>query len=220
MTLPIDTTSEPTLAPAHRVQEIVNPNTPAEMVWVDMETTGLVASAELPLEIGVYVTDRWGRTKARMKSLIMPHNWRATLAEAHPIVKEMHSKNGLADHLSIVNSMMRDWYITLEPERVAEDVRSFLEKYAGSAKLFPMAGSSVHLDRAFMAHWMTTANEWFHYRHIDVSTVMNLCKLLNPPVYASCPQIPDNEKAHRVWEDIDASIRQYKFYKDNFLFEG
>lgn len=194
----------------------------AEMIWTDTETTGLDHEGDALLEVGVIVTDLDGNEAATYRSLVIEPNWRMKLINAHAMVKEMHENNGLRRDLSdlvdaLDSSPRGSAYVQFSSRRVDEHLREWLLGFGESQK-FPMCGSTINFDRGVYDHHLQNSLSWFHYRNIDVSSLKNLCRMLNPDLYARLPQVPKEEKAHRVLDDIRASIEEYKFYKDNFLF--
>jgi len=191
-----------------------------EMAWVDMETTGLsTKEGDVPLEVGCILTDWDGNEAVTFKSLIVPRNWEMELANAKPIVQEMHRKNGLASDLREVCAAMgeRKAEEKLSFGEVDNEMFKFLDQFGDGPSVMPMCGSTINFDRDFMT-FLPNSLSWFHYRNIDVSTVMNLCRGLNKSIHDQCPGFPADKKAHRVLADIRDSIKLYKFYKDNFLF--
>lgn len=189
----------------------------AEMAWVDMETTGLSADADdIPLEVGCIITDRDGREWATFRSLILSNDWEFRLGRAKPFVQDMHLKNDLKLELSVAFQNEEARRI-LSFNQVDNFMRDFLDAFGGPDNVMPMTGSTINFDREFMK-FLPNSLQWFHYRNIDITTLSNCCKILNPDIYANCPQVPADKKKHRVLADIRDSIKLYQFYKDNFLF--
>lgn len=185
---------------------------PVEMVWVDLESTGLSPQEDVPLEIGVTLTDRYGTVVDSISSLVAYQGWKFFMAAAPSEVAEMHHTSGLIDDLNCVSD--EGAYSLV---RVDETIYKWLtEDHGLEAGTFPLCGSTINFDRAFIQTYFVRLNKFFHYRNVDVSTLKNLCKLLNPDVYDLRPEDPN--KTHRVLADIAASIREYQFYLDNFLF--
>jgi oligoribonuclease len=193
--------------------------TKVEMVWLDMETTGLDALQDVPLEVGIILTDRWGNIvkDGKVKYLVWEdapafseavHRGRST-----EVVNDMHVKSGLWDDLENETHMTR--------RTVDQMLISFLKNHGVEKGTMPMCGSSVgSLDRPFVIRHFPRLNKFLHYRNIDISTVKELCKLLNPEIYEQIkPFIGTKEDAlHRVMDDCLASIHEYNVYQDEFLF--
>ncbi len=192
----------------------------ASMVWVDIETTGLDPMFELPLEIGLRVTDAEGndldeRTLSReFSTLIWNDSWsHDRLYQLDEVVQEMHTASGLIDDMSC------SWGMPGDPNRrspvdASLDIVTWLESLGLEKGTMPMCGSTINFDRGFLERHMPKLHDWFHYRNVDVSTLKNACKLLNPTLAKS---IPPKRGVHRVLADIDDSIFEYQFYLDNFL---
>lgn len=190
-----------------------------KMVWADMETTGLDADAEIPLEIGVYVTDQEGMVLGAIQRIVLHPDVIGKLDHAVPIVKEMHDKNHLrADIEYIIAEAKDDPSLNLDGqsiEAVEAEILLWLENEMGlKSGIYPMTGSTINFDRSFLFKYFPKLHNWFHYRNNDISTLKNLCAMLNPAVY---DQKASGMAVHRVAEDIAASIAEYQFYLDNFL---
>ena len=186
------------------------------MLWIDLETTGLNAQEEVPLELGLKLTDEWGSQGPSKSWLIReatPYfKERLTDAQFHPIVGPMHFASGLWNDLM-------DWNRTNTKAIVEEEAIHFLKAYAEPGTL-PLCGNSIgSLDRPFLLQHFPMLNEAISYRNIDVSTLKELCKRLNPSLFDSVKNRVENkeEAKHRVLEDIEASIVEYKIYVDWFL---
>jgi oligoribonuclease len=214
------TAFETTYAAATVHDEGVEP----ELCWVDYETTGLDTDPEsVPLEIGVILTDKNCNVRATFQSLIMERNWEYRLGQAHQVVKDMHDKSGLKEHLLRTEQLLpisgpSPWFDVLNAVEVNKQLFDFLHEHGGGEKKLPMAGSTIGFDRHFMQIWMPHCNEYLHYRNVDVSTLKNLCRMHNPRVYASLPQTPADQKWHRPMQDLAGSMEEYMFYLQNFLF--
>jgi oligoribonuclease len=184
-----------------------------EMLWIDLETTGLRADSCVPLELGLTITDKWGAEIASWKTLI----WEASFVDyknnADDFVLNMHTENGLWDDLG---------KFSVRTRASAEDAAIAWLGYNGIDPFtLPMCGSSIgSLDRPFAIEHLPRLHEFFHYRNIDVSTVRELCKILNPSLMEKITEdIADKySEKHRVLEDIQDSITLYRALYENFLF--
>lgn len=97
---------------------------------------------------------------------------------------------------------------------VAEDIiLEFVSTYVAE-NMCPLVGNSVYMDRLFLLKHMPKLNSYLHYRIIDVSTVKELCRLWNLDLYKT---VPKKEYTHRALSDVRESIKELKFYKENFL---
>jgi oligoribonuclease len=76
----------------------------------------------------------------------------------------------------------------------------------------PLAGNSVHQDRAFLRRWMPGLHDFLHYRNVDVSTVKELLRRRSPEIVANAPA---KTGQHRALDDIRESIRELRHYREN-----
>lgn len=206
---------------------LIDPSRAAYVV-VDMETTGLNVDGDLPLELGIGIYDEDLNEMAMNSWLIRDEGWRSRLA-ANEYVENMHVNNGLiADILSLPDEY---YEVDAEGKQHALDFSSrvvsymswrWLTHYCGlEPNAFPLTGSSVgSLDRPFMKEFLGSVHGFFTYRDIDVSSLKELCKRVNPALYGSMTKLPqflDVNKKHRVRDDIRASVAELRFYIENFL---
>ena len=189
------------------------------MCWVDLETTGLDANSEVPLELGIKLTDNEGFVLDEAKWLIhddtSQFDDRIAEARDHEIVGPMHAASGLWYDLDHRETQTYNGIF-----RTDQLVVAWLEENEVPERL-PMCGNSIgSLDRPFVLVHFPGFNQYLSYRNIDMSTLKELCKRLNRGLYENLlPIIGTKADAkHRVMEDIDASITEYRAYVDNFLF--
>lgn len=175
------------------------------MVLVDLETTGLDEKNGLPIEAGILIVDLDLNEVASCETVIQwgRIDWDGQVDE---FVRNMHDANGLRKEYDAGAGV---------PIKVADALfREFLAQH--NAEALPMAGSNVaNFDRAWLREFMPGLNDVFHYRNQDISTVKELCRVWNPEVYA---KLPPKEEAHRVISDCRATVDEFRFYRDNFLF--
>lgn len=192
----------------------------AEFVWVDFETNQLHKDGPVvPFEVGVRVTDKDGRTIDEMQRIILPGDWQTFASNMSDYVNNMHSTSGLLQDMAELHSaVIKGIEAPASPNCIDILIHGWLTYELQLPKeTFPMCGSTVHFDRRVMEEHMPLTHNWFHYRDIDVSTVKELCRRYNPAVYE---QRPANTKTHRPLADITASITEFQFYRQNFLFEA
>lgn len=188
-----------------------------EMIWVDFEGTGVHEEGPvLPLEIGIILTDRYGYEISQFESLVMVPGWQSYMNRAKPIVQKMHTDSGLIRDLTEMHDRHGNGAYTRYGTRNVQDiVLHWLDQHGVKKNALPMTGSSVHYDRRIAQEWMPDFNSRFHYRNQDVSSIKNFCKLLNAPLAARLPKL--EEKVHRPIADLRASIREYRWYCNEFL---
>lgn len=187
-----------------------------EMLWVDLETTGLVAADDVVLEIGLATTDRWGEIISEESWVINNENsfFQNALKNMDPYVLDMHTKSDLlAD--------VEDRGLTFE--QVEEDVLAWLNEEVPEDMRgkMPTAGSSVRFDRVFIeGDFPSFLPFWHPYRILDVSTIKEACKLTNEELYKKAPNQNKANAKHRVLDDLHSSIDEWKWYLQEFLLVG
>lgn len=181
------------------------PTTNPNMLFIDIETTGLDPQEEIILEVGLSLVDPGLNVIDDISHVIKIAD---TLPEScGKIVQDMHTKSGLWD--DCINN-------GLDGREVENLLVEWLRGKGYEPQSSPWCGSSVSFDRGFIEPDMPKLAAEFHYRQIDVSTVKELCRRFNPRVFEFLPE-PDI-KAHRVLSDLRWSIAELKYYTDNFLF--
>jgi oligoribonuclease len=195
-----------------------------DLLWIDLETTGLDAQDDVPLELGLAISDEWGQIKCRKTWLIFDEkfeHWNKKLAEARtkPFIGEIHTKSGLFDAIDKYAEQRRGmvWTIT----DADENAMRWLVSNNVPGKVLPLCGNSIgSLDRPFVLNWFPKLNEYGSYRNIDVSSFKETCRRVNPELFNRLKEVADNKEnaRHRVQDDIDASIVEYQAYLDNFFF--
>jgi len=186
------------------------------MNWIDLETTGLDARLDAPLEVGLAITDEVGNVKATFHTLIWEKNidYKRSMERAmkNEFVRSMHEKSGLFDDIKNLD------LVKLTRFEADMAMIGFIEANGGEG--LNLAGNSIgSLDRPFLLEHFPHFNERVGYRNIDMSSVKELCKRLNPGLFERLkPIIGTKENAdHRVLGDIRASIAEYRAYIENFF---
>lgn len=193
-----------------------------DMIWVDFETNGLHKDGPVvPFEVGLKLTDLDGHAYAETQRLILIPDWRKWMMDCSDYVHNMHTDSGLFKDLIALDTLVRlDQEVAPTADVVDQAIYNWLTV---DLKLptgrYPMCGSTVHFDRRVMEEHLPLTHSFFHYRNIDVSTVKELCRQLNPPVYQGRTSFME-KKTHRPLADLDASIHEFLFYRHNFLFEA
>jgi oligoribonuclease len=174
----------------------------ANLVWIDLEMTGLFPERDRIIEIAVVVTDP--QLTVRVEGPVFAiHQSDAVLAGMDAWNTATHGRSGLTDRVraSTVNEA------AAERETIA-----FLERYVGKGKS-PMCGNSICQDRRFLAVTMPALEAFFHYRNLDVSTLKELARRWKPEILAGFRKA----QAHTALADIQESIDELAYYRAHFL---
>jgi oligoribonuclease len=170
------------------------------LVWIDLEMTGLDPSADEIVEIACIVTDADLTELDSGVSLVVKPN-DAPLAAMDEVVVRMHTESGLIDE--IPNGIA----LADAEAQVLEYVRGHIPE----ARKAPLAGSSIYVDRGFLARYMPSLDEHMHYRLVDVSSIKELVRRWYPRAYFATPEKNGN---HRALGDIRESIAELRYYRD------
>jgi oligoribonuclease len=173
------------------------------MVWVDCEMTGLDLGHDALIEIAVLVTDADLNILGEGVDLVIKPD-DAALVTMPDIVREMHTSSGLLDVLA-------DGITMADAEA---QVMEYVKQHVPDPRKAPLAGSSVHTDRTFLARDMPTFEGHVHYRNVDVSTLKELARRWFPRVYFNSPEKTGN---HRALGDIKDSIDELRYYRATLL---
>lgn len=192
-----------------------------QLIWVDLETTGLNPVEDYILEIGFRITNWDGSDEvARWTSLVYNSGWeeRIRLGDNRPAL-EIHTANGLIAELNAAQEETSHTGIyTLCDVRETESlILGWLSEY----KVPPgqtLFGSSNSLDRYFLLRWMPELVAHFTYRTGDTSAIREFMRVTSPDLFAACEsQFGDRVLPHRVQGCLDQSIELYQWLIDNYL---
>jgi len=180
------------------------PQRPNEMnlVWVDMEMTGLDPDNDRIIEVAVVVTDADLNVIAEGPVFAI-HQSDATLDKMDNWNKGTHGKSGLIDRVKASTVSEAD----AETQLIA-----FLKQYVPANKS-PMCGNSICQDRRFMARGMPKLEAFFHYRNLDVSTLKELCRRWKPELASGFKK----HQKHTALADIIESVEELKYYREHFI---
>ena len=123
------------------------------------------------------------------------------LAGMDPVVVRMHTESGLLDEIPQGTTL----------EDAQAQVLAYVQGHVPEARKAPLAGSSVYVDRGFLARYMPDLDTHLHYRLVDVSSIKELARRWYPRVYFSSPEKKGN---HRALGDIRESIAELRYYRD------
>jgi oligoribonuclease len=172
------------------------------LVWIDMEMTGLNPDHDRVIELAAIVTDAELNVLAEGPVFTI-HQSDQVLDGMDAWNKGTHGRSGLIDRVKAS---------TTTEEQASAAMIEFLKAYvpAGTA---PMCGNSICQDRRFMARHMPTLEAFFHYRNLDVSTLKELAKRWRPEVYNSFKK----QQRHTALADVQESIDEMEHYREHFL---
>jgi oligoribonuclease len=172
------------------------------LVWIDLEMTGLYPDTDRIIEIAVVVTDA-NLTQRVEGPVFAVHQSDATLDAMDAWNKGTHGRSGLVDRVKAS---------TFDEAGAEAQVIEFLKQYVPK-KTSPMCGNSICQDRRFLANYMPKLEEFFHYRNLDVSTLKELAKRWKPEILAGFKKA----QAHTALADIHESIDELAYYREHFL---
>ncbi len=170
------------------------------LVWIDMEMTGLDPESCVVLEIATIVTDAQLNVLAE-GPVIAIHQPDEVLDNMDPWCIETHGKTGLTQ---------RCRESTVDVTQAAEQTIAFLQNYVPKGKS-PLCGNSIGQDRRFMVKYMSTLEDYFHYRNVDVSTIKELVARWQPEKLEGFSK----KNVHLALDDIRESIEELKFYREH-----
>ena len=183
-----------------RVRPAMNKKT--NLIWIDLEMTGLVPEKDNIIEIATVVTDADLNVLAEGPSIAI-HQDNKYLDSMDEWNTRQHTKSGLVQRV-------KESEISLnEAEKQTLD---FLMKYVDQGAS-PMCGNSICQDRRFLYNYMPRLEKFFHYRHIDVSTLKELAVRWKPDVVTNSFK----QSKHLALSDIYDSINELKHYREHFI---
>jgi oligoribonuclease len=168
------------------------------LVWIDMEMTGLVPDSDRVIEIAMVVTDAQLNVLAQSEVLVL-HQPDSVLDAMDAWNKSTHAKSGLIDKVKAS---------TLDEAAAETQGVEFLKLHVPSGTS-PMCGNSICQDRRFMARWLPKLEAYFHYRNLDVSTLKELVRRWKPEVAKGMAK----HNKHEALADILESIEELKYYR-------
>ncbi len=172
------------------------------LVWIDLEMTGLDPERENIIEIATVVTDQSLEEVVEGPEIVIRQP-KALLDGMDEWNTKQHRRSGLVDRVLASDCGL---------EEAQERTLAFLGEYL-PPRASPMCGNSICLDRRFLIRYMPRLEAFFHYRHLDVSTVKELCARWAPSRYREVVK----ESRHRAMQDIHDSIAELRFYREHFL---
>jgi oligoribonuclease len=172
------------------------------LIWIDLEMTGLLPESDRIIEVAVVVTDP--QVTVRVEGpVIAVHQSDAVLGAMDTWNTGTHGKSGLTERVRAS---------AIDEAAAETQVIDFLKRYIGKGKS-PMCGNSICQDRRFLARTMPTLEAFFHYRNLDVSTLKELARRWKPEVMNSFKKV----QAHTALADIHESIDELLHYRQHWL---
>jgi oligoribonuclease len=172
------------------------------LVWLDMEMTGLDPVNDKIIEIAVIITDPNLEILSEAPVFVIKQD-DSLLQNMDAWNTNTHSKSGLIEKVKHSTTSEKD----------AEDqLINFLKPYVDKNKS-PMCGNTICQDRRFMANYMPKLEAYFHYRNLDVSVFKELAKRWRPELIGKFKK----SAKHEALADIKESIEELKFYREHFL---
>lgn len=172
------------------------------LVWVDMEMTGLDPDTDRIIEVAVIVTDSDLNVLAEGPVFAI-HQPDEVLNRMDAWNKGTHGRSGLIDRVKASTVSEADAEVALV---------DFLKHFVPAGKS-PMCGNTICQDRRFMARGMPKLEAFFHYRNLDVSTLKELCKRWKPELASGFKK----HQKHTALADIIESIEELRYYREHFI---
>jgi len=172
------------------------------LIWIDLEMTGLDTDADTIIEIATLVTDKNLKVLAEGPAIAI-HQPDARLDAMDNWNRRQHGQSGLVDRIRASNYRLCDAEI---------ETLQFLRQWVEPGKS-PMCGNSICQDRRFLAREMPELEMFFHYRNLDVSTVKEIARRWRPELLKGFHK----QASHLAKDDIHDSIAELRYYRECFF---
>ena len=172
------------------------------LIWLDMEMSGLLPDSDRILELAVVVTDADLNVLSESPVLVI-HQSDGVLDGMDAWNKGTHGRSGLIDKVKASN---------LDEVEATTQMIAFLKQFVPAGKS-PMCGNSICQDRRFMARYMPDLEAYFHYRNLDVSVFKELARRWKPTIYSGFKKASRHEALADIYESID----ELKYYREHFI---
>ena len=172
------------------------------LIWLDMEMSGLSPDNDRILELAAVVTDAELNVLGESPVLVV-HQGDAVLEGMDAWNKGTHGRSGLIDKVKAS---------TLDEAAASAQMIEFLKPFIPAGKS-PMCGNSICQDRRFMARYMPELESYFHYRNLDVSVFKELARRWKPEIYSGFKKASRHEALADIYESID----ELKYYREHFI---
>jgi len=172
------------------------------LIWIDLEMTGLEPDSDLIIEIATIVTDAQLNVLAQ-GPVIAVHQSDAAISAMDEWNTRTHGNSGLIERVKKSNQSDAD----AEQQTIA-----FLQNWVDEGAS-PICGNSIGQDRRFLVRYMPKLEAYFHYRNLDVSTLKELARRWAPELLEGFKK----KGTHQALDDIIESIEELKYYREHFL---
>lgn len=170
------------------------------LIWIDLEMTGLNPDTDRIIEIATIVTDGQLQVLAEGPVLAV-HQSDALLAQMDEWNTTQHGNSGLVERVRKSEHNER---------RAEQETLDFLQQWSERG-MSPMCGNSICQDRRFLWRGMPQLEAWFHYRNLDVSTIKELVRRWQPALLDGV----EKTSAHLALDDIRDSIAEMRYYREH-----
>jgi oligoribonuclease len=184
------------------MDNLKNLNKSKNLIWIDLEMTGLDTQSDNIIEIATIVTNQDLEIIAEGPEIVI-NQPKKIMDEMDEWNTKHHGKSGLTDKVLLSKITIQDAEL---------ETLNFLKKFV-KAGISPMCGNSICQDRRFLARQMPELEKFFHYRNLDVSSLNILSNIWRPDIAKSIKK----SSKHRALEDIKDSINELMHYKSTFF---
>ncbi|MFC3700780.1 oligoribonuclease [Reinekea marina] len=172
------------------------------LIWIDLEMSGLKPETDHILEIATLVTDKDLNIIAEGPELVI-HQPDSVLDAMDEWCTTHHGESGLTAKVQ---------QSSISVEVAAQQTLDFVKEWVDQGAS-PLCGNSIWQDRRFLIKYMPDLDAYFHYRNIDVSTLKELAARWNPEILKGFQK----KGSHRALDDIIESIEELKYYRKHFI---
>lgn len=172
------------------------------LIWLDLEMTGLQPETDLIIEIATLITDAQLNILAEGPTLAIKQS-DAALAAMDEWNQQHHARSGLIERVR---------HSVIDEQEATRQTLEFLEQYS-SKNASPLCGNSICQDRRFMAKHMPELESYFHYRNLDVSTLKELVRRWKPELLEGVVK----QGKHQAMDDIRDSVNELRYYREHFI---